>query len=105
MPITESTAIPHCQLRAMVGNNGTAKRQKPKVPIFSITPASTIDPATGACTWASGSQVCSGNIGTLIAKAKAKAANIQGAQVLIIIAMGERWSQVAPEARHAETSL
>jgi len=30
------------------------------------------DPAVGASTWASGSQVWKGNIGTLIAKAKKK---------------------------------
>jgi len=45
------------------------------VPIFSITPASTIDPAAGASVCASGSQVCSGHTGTLMAKASAKARN------------------------------
>ena len=34
-------------------------------------------PAVGACTCASGSQVWSGNIGTLIAKLNVKARNIQ----------------------------
>ena len=33
------------------------------------------EPAVGACTCASGSQVWKGNIGTLMAKARAKAAN------------------------------
>ena len=45
----------------------------PNVPIFSITPARMIDPAAGASVWASGSQVCSGQIGTLMANASAKA--------------------------------
>ena len=33
------------------------------------------EPAVGASTWASGSQVWNGNIGTLIAKARKKAPN------------------------------
>ena len=37
--------------------------------------ASTTDPAVGASTWASGSQVCSGNIGTFTAKARKNAPN------------------------------
>ena len=46
---------------------------KPYVPIFSSTPARITEPAVGASTCASGSQVCSGNIGTLIANDSAKA--------------------------------
>ena len=34
-----------------------------------------IEPAVGASTWASGSQVWKGHIGTLIAKARPKAMN------------------------------
>ena len=44
-----------------------------------MTPASSTLPAVGASTWASGSQVWKGKIGTLIAKAMAKAAKSQGA--------------------------
>ena len=40
---------------------------KPYVPIFSSTPARITEPAVGASTCASGSHVCSGTIGTLIA--------------------------------------
>ena len=47
------------------------------MPIFSSTPARITEPAVGASTWASGSQVWNGNIGTLIAKASAKARNSQ----------------------------
>ena len=47
------------------------------MPSFSITPASTTEPAVGAWVCASGSQVCSGKIGTLTAKAIAKAKNSQ----------------------------
>ncbi len=43
------------------------------MPSLSITAARTTEPAVGACTWASGSQVCTGHIGTLMKKAMAKA--------------------------------
>src|SRR5271165_2980100 len=49
------------------GKKGKANRIKPYVPIFSRTPARMIEPAVGASTWASGSQVWNGNIGTLMA--------------------------------------
>ena len=49
------------------------------MPIFSMTPARMIEPAVGASVWASGSHVCSGNIGTLMANATAKARNTQRA--------------------------
>src|ERR1700688_1513997 len=57
------------------GKNGSEKRMKPYVPIFSKTPARMTEPAVGASTCASGSQVWKGNIGTLMAKAKKKAKN------------------------------
>ena len=47
------------------------------MPSFSITPARITEPAVGAWVWASGSHVCSGNIGTLTANAMAKAKNSQ----------------------------
>ena len=47
------------------------------MPSFSITPASTTEPAVGACVWASGSHVCNGKIGTLTANAMANAKNSQ----------------------------
>ena len=49
------------------------------MPILSMTPARSTLPAVGASTWASGSQVWNGKIGTLIAKASANAAKSQGA--------------------------
>ena len=49
------------------------------MPILSMTPARSTLPAVGASTWASGSQVWNGKIGTLMAKASAKAAKSQGA--------------------------
>ena len=62
-------------LSATAGKNGNAKRRKPYVPIFSRMPARITDPAVGASTWASGSQVCSGNNGTLMANARKNAPN------------------------------
>src|SRR5215467_5884977 len=59
------------------GKNGSEKRTNPYVPIFSRTPARMTDPAVGASTWASGSQVWKGNIGTLIANPMKKARKIQ----------------------------
>ncbi len=43
------------------------------MPILSSTPARITEPAVGAWTWASGSQVWNGNSGTLMAKASANA--------------------------------
>ena len=48
---------------------------KPYVPIFSRTPARTTEPAVGASTCASGSHVCSGTIGTLMANDSPNAAS------------------------------
>ena len=60
-------------LCAASGNSGTQKRRIPYVPSFSITPARITEPAVGASVCASGSQVCSGKSGTLIAKARKNA--------------------------------
>src|SRR6202047_1493416 len=73
----ESTII---QLRTFVwvstsGKNGNEKRIKPYVPTSSRTPARITEPAVGASTCASGSQVWNGNIGTLMANAKKKPQN------------------------------
>ena len=47
------------------------------MPSFSITPASTTEPAVGAWVWASGNHVWSGKIGTLTANATANPKNNQ----------------------------
>ena len=39
------------------GKSGSANRRNPNVPIFSMIPARITDPAVGASTCASGSQV------------------------------------------------
>jgi len=43
---------------------------RPKLPIFSKMPAKTIDPATGASTWALGNQICTKYKGVFTIKAK-----------------------------------
>src|ERR1017187_229484 len=57
--------------------NGSKKRMKPYVPIFSRTPARMTEPAVGASTWASGSQGGNGNIGTWMANPMKKAQKSQ----------------------------
>jgi hypothetical protein len=52
-------------------------RRKPYVPSLSRMPARITEPAVGASTCASGSQVWNGNIGTLTANARKKAPNSQ----------------------------
>src|SRR5690349_8972863 len=59
------------------GNIGSENRTKPYPPIFSSTPARITEPAVGACTWASGSQVWTGHIGILTAKLAKKASQSQ----------------------------
>ena len=47
------------------------------MPSLSITAARITEPAVGACVWASGSHVCNGTSGTLMANAMAKDAKIR----------------------------
>ena len=70
-----STMIAPANVWAAPGNSGRANRMKPYAPSFSMIAARITDPAVGASTWASGSQVWNGNIGTLIAKARKNARN------------------------------
>src|SRR5579859_6068990 len=57
------------------GNSGSEKRRKPYVPIFSSTLARITDPAVGASTCASGSQVWNGHIGNFTANPRKNAQN------------------------------
>src|SRR5690242_6852867 len=81
IPISDSPTTPAwiAGCKATWGNNGSAKRRNPYVPIFRSTPARITEPAVGASTWASGSQVWNGNIGTLMANARKNAPNSQNA--------------------------
>src|SRR5688572_6896787 len=77
MPMMDNPAIQGSSSFVALGRIGSEKRTNPYVPIFSRTPARITEPAVGASTCASGSQVWNGNIGTLIAKPTKKARKIQ----------------------------
>jgi len=70
---TRTTGVAHL---AAPGNSGRQKRIMPNVPTLSSTPTSRTATGGGASAAASGSQVCTGNIGALTAKAKKKPRNI-----------------------------
>src|SRR4029079_10860552 len=59
------------------GNIGKEKRRKPYPPIFRRIAARMTEPAVGASTWASGSQVWTGHIGIFTAKEAKKATHSQ----------------------------
>src|SRR5271157_6569142 len=81
MPMIESTATTVITVGFLAdsGASGSEKRRKPYVPIFSRTLARITEPAVGASTCASGSQVWNGNIGTLMAKPRKNAKNSHNA--------------------------
>ena len=81
MPMSERITIGQSHCLVPSGRIGRAKRTNPYVPIFSRIAARMIEPAVGASTCASGSQVWNGNIGTLMAKPKKKPAKIQNCSV------------------------
>ena len=64
-------------IKVAAGVIGRQNRSMPYVPIFKRTEARITEPAVGASTWAAGSQVWTGNMGTLMAKARKKARNTQ----------------------------
>ena len=90
------------------GTGTSPKRRKPYVPSLSITPASTTEPAVGACVWASGSHVWNGKIGTLTANAMANAKNSQRpveAAKLAPSAISTRSNVVWPRSRLARATV
>ncbi len=63
--------------------------------------ASTTEPPVGASTWASGSQVCTGHIGTLTAKAASSATKMRTCGVWLSgSACQVAMSKEPPEACH-----
>src|ERR1043165_8709598 len=70
---TDSTKMKGVKVWLAAVNIGTEKRRKPYPPIFSRMPARITEPAVGASTCASGSQVCTGHIGSFTAKDARKA--------------------------------
>src|SRR5437764_4329049 len=77
MAITESVKINGARSIEACGNMGNEKRRKPYPPIFSRIAARITEPAVGASTCASGSQVCTGHIGIFTAKDAKKASHSQ----------------------------
>ena len=75
METTASVMISGVNARVASGNSGKPSFMKPYVPIFSSTPARITEPVVGASTCASGSHVCNGTTGTLIANDRPKAAS------------------------------
>src|SRR3954449_9192503 len=75
MPMIESSATMLITVGffAESGSSGSENRRNPYVPIFSSTLARITEPAVGASTCASGSQVWNGHIGTFTANPRKKA--------------------------------
>src|ERR1043166_8188469 len=67
MATTESAKISGAKSCEAAGNIGSENRRKPYPPIFNRIAARMTEPAVGASTWASGSQVCTGHMGSFTA--------------------------------------
>src|SRR3990172_12604976 len=63
---TPRTARTHHIVAAASGSIWTLNRRRPYPPSFRRIPARITDPPVGASTWASGSQVCSGHVGSFV---------------------------------------
>src|SRR6201990_2570527 len=92
MATTESVKISGAKSCEASGNIGSEKRRKPEPPIFNRIAARITDPAVGASTCASGSQVCTGHIGIFTAKdakndSHAQVCNERGTAVCISVGM------------------
>ena len=77
MEITASTMITGVAHWLASGNSSRQNRIIPKVPILSMTPTIMVAPPGLDSSAASGSQVCSGTSGALIANANMKPTNSQ----------------------------
>src|SRR4030095_7815116 len=79
--IIASVIIIGTKYTVAAGRMGMLNRRNPYVPILSSTAARITEPAVGASTCASGSQVWNGNIGALIAKPTKNARNTQNCRL------------------------
>src|SRR5580658_7029715 len=77
MAITDRVKTSGVKATLAAGNIGSEKRRKPYPPIFKRIAARITEPAVGASTWASGSQVWTGHIGILTAKEAKNASHAQ----------------------------
>ncbi len=81
IPMTARIAIAGAQLTASSGRMGSEILMNPYEPSFRRMAASSTEPTVGAAVCASGSQVCSGHMGTLTAKPRNMAPNTRKAKV------------------------
>src|ERR1700754_273028 len=72
---TDNAKISGAKSAVAAGNIGSEKRRNPYPPIWRRMAARITEPAVGASTWASGSQVCTGHIGIFTAKDAKKASH------------------------------
>src|SRR6478672_5510238 len=86
MAITDNANTNGAKSAEACGNIGNEKRRNPYPPILSRIAARTTEPAVGASTWASGSQVCTGHIGIFTANEAKKAIQSHGC-----ISRGKAW--------------
>src|ERR1700676_3412365 len=77
MAMTESEKISGAKSCEAIGNIGSEKRRKPYPPIFRRLAARITEPAVGASTCASGSQVWTGHIGIFTANEAKNASHAQ----------------------------
>src|ERR1700732_4139262 len=75
MATMESVKTSGANISDAAGNMGSEKRRKPYPPIFKRMAARMTEPAVGASTWASGSQVCTGHMGSFTANEAKKASH------------------------------
>src|SRR3954452_1945296 len=92
MAMVESVKISGAKSCDATGKHGSEKRRKPYPPIFRRMAARITDPAVGASTCASGSQVCTGHIGIFTAKeaknaSHAQVCKLRGTAVCISVGM------------------
>src|SRR3954464_13689853 len=74
---TDSVKMNGAKSSEATGNISKEKRRKPYPPIFRRIAARITEPAGGAATWASGSQVWTGHIGIFTANDAKKATHSQ----------------------------
>src|SRR5580693_4004021 len=86
------------------GSIGIENLRKPYAPIFSSTAASITEPAVGASTCASGSQVCTGHIGTFTANDARNARNSQVCIVAEKLVCSSTVMSVVPACDHIASS-
>src|SRR6266566_4821565 len=93
--ITPARARSQYMSIAACGIIWTLNRISPYPPSFRRTPAKMTEPPVGASTWASGSHVCNGHVGSFVPKAMSSATNIRSPIVpagIGVVAMMARMS-------------